>query len=105
MAENVNNDITNSVFEGFTENYGDKNNVRMKPFHHLDIGVQFLKPHKKNKGQSIFEVSIYNIYNYKNPFFYYVGTEYDEQVQNSVPVIKQICIFPIIPTFTYYFKF
>ena len=105
LAENVNNDITNSVFEGFTENYGDKNNVRMKPFHHLDIGVQFLKPHKKNKGQSIFEVSIYNIYNYKNPFFYYVGTEYDEQVQNSVPVIKQICIFPIIPTFTYYFKF
>ena len=105
LSENVNNDITNTVFQGFTENYGDKNNVRMKPFHHLDIGVQFLKPHKKNKGQSIFEVSIYNVYNYKNPFFYFVGSEYDEQAQNSVPVIKQICIFPIIPTFTYSFKF
>ncbi len=105
LAENVNNDITNTVFQGFTENYGDKNDVRMKPFHHLDIGVQFIRPHKKNKGQSIFEVSIYNVYNYKNPFFYFVGSEYDEQVQNSVPVIKQICIFPIIPTFTYSFKF
>lgn len=86
------------------ENYGPKNNIRMRPFHHLDIGVQFIKPHKK-KGQSIFEISIYNVYNHKNPFFYYVSEEYDEESQQYFDQINQISIFPIIPTFTYHFKF
>ena len=58
-------------YSSYIENYGKKNDFRMKPFHHLDIGVQFIKPHKKNNGQSIFEISI----------------------------------FPLIPTFTYHFKF
>ena len=87
------------------ENYGDKNNFRMKPFHHLDIGVQFIRPHKKNRGQSIFEVSIYNVYNHRNPFIYFVGRDYDPNTHQEVPCLKQISIFPIIPTFTYHFKF
>ncbi len=93
--------IVNST--GFVENYGKKNDFRMKPFHHLDIGVQFIKPHKKNNGQSIFEVSVYNLYNHHNPFFYYT-----EQVFVNGKAeyrLKQISIFPIIPTFTYHFKF
>ena len=88
---------------GFVENYGKKNDFRMKPFHHLDIGVQFIKPHKKNNGQSIFEISVYNVYNHHNPFFYYT-----EQVFVNGKAeyrLKQISIFPIIPTFTYHFKF
>lgn len=91
-------------YADFIENYGDKNNLRMRPFHHLDVGVQFTKYHKKN-WQSIFEVSIYNVYNHKNPFFYYVETEYDEATGNSYQVIKQVSIFPLIPSFTYHFKF
>lgn len=93
--------IVNST--GFVENYGKKNDFRMKPFHHLDIGVQFIKPHKKNNGQSIFEISVYNLYNHHNPFFYYT-----EQVFVNGKAeyrLKQISIFPIIPTFTYHFKF
>ena len=93
--------IVNST--GFVENYGKKNDFRVKPFHHLDIGVQFIKPHKKNNGQSIFEISVYNLYNHHNPFFYYT-----EQVFVNGKAeyrLKQISIFPIIPTFTYHFKF
>lgn len=93
--------IFNSI--GFVENYGKKNDFRMKPFHHLDIGVQFIKPHKNNNGQSIFEISVYNLYNHHNPFFYYT-----EQVFVNGKAeyrLKQISIFPIIPTFTYHFKF
>lgn len=89
----------------YIEDYGEKNNIRMKPFHHLDVAVQFIKPHKKNTGQSIFEISIYNLYNHKNPFFYYVGTEYDRETQTSRQVIYQLSIFPIVPNFTYHFKF
>ena len=92
-----------SNYYGFVENYGKKNDFRMKPFHHLDIGVQFIKPHKKNNGQSIFEISIYNVYNHHNPFFYFTEQDYvNGQAQYT---LKQISIFPIIPTFTYHFKF
>jgi hypothetical protein len=94
-------------FYDYIENYGKKNDFRMKPFHHLDIGVQFIKPHKKNKGQSIFEISIYNLYNHHNPFFYFTTQEprYTENGVEIVNKIQQISIFPIIPTFTYHFKF
>jgi hypothetical protein len=97
----------NVYYAGYIENYGKKNDFRVKPFHHLDIGVQFIKPHMKNKGQSIFEVSIYNVYNHHNPFFYY--TEQDREYVDgqfvTVYKLKQVSIFPIIPTFTYHFKF
>lgn len=86
------------------ENYGKKNDFRMKPFHHLDIGVQFIKPHKK-KGQSIFEISIYNVYNHHNPFFYFIGESYNEETQEWTTQLQSLSIFPIIPTFTYHFKF
>ena len=92
-----------STFTGFVENYGKKNDFRMKPFHHLDIGVQFIKPHTKNNGQSIFEISIYNVYNHHNPFFYF--TEQDYVNGQARYTLKQVSIFPIIPTFTYHFKF
>ena len=88
----------------YIENYGEKNNLRMKPFHHLDIGIQFVVPHRKS-GESIFEISIYNVYNHKNAFFYFVGSTYDEKTNTSYQVLKQVCIFPIIPTFSYHFKF
>ena len=91
------------TYYGYVENYGKKNDFRMKPFHHLDIGVQFIKPHKKNKGQSIFEVSIYNVYNHHNPFFYFTDQVYlNGKAQYK---LQQLSIFPIIPTFTYHFKF
>ncbi len=95
--------LPNSHYQ-YIESYGEKNNIRMKPFHHLDVSVQFIKPNKK-KGESIFDISIYNIYNHKNPFFYYLESEGYDQNSESVQKIMQICIFPIIPTFTYRFKF
>ena len=95
------------TYYGYIENYGKKNDFRMKPFHHLDIGVQFIRPHRKNNGQSIFEVSIYNIYNHHNPFFYYTEGTYNNMNDTVCAEYKllQISIFPIIPTFTYHFKF
>jgi hypothetical protein len=77
----------------------------MKPFHHLDIGVQFIRPHKKNNGQSIFEISIYNVYNHHNPFFYFIGESYNQRTHEWTTQLQSLSIFPIIPTFTYHFKF
>lgn len=98
-----------SYSTGFIENYGEKNNIRMRAFHHLDVSAQFIKPHKKGRFESIFEVSVYNVYNHRNPFFYYIRNEtvMDEITGETEQVykLKQLSIFPIIPSFTYHFKF
>lgn len=115
VADDLNSSLSTTLPDGeqhtyglfYIENYGEKNNFRMKPFHHLDIGVQFIKPHKK-KGQSIFEVSVYNIYNHHNPFFYFTdqGIYHNpDGTFKTVNKLMQVSIFPIIPTFAYHFKF
>ncbi|MCL2289308.1 MAG: TonB-dependent receptor [Bacteroidetes bacterium] len=89
----------------YAENFGTKNDFRMEAFHHLDIAVQFIKPHKKNKRfESIFEVSVYNVYNHKNPFMYMVMSAGYTQ-EKLVRRLAKITIFPIIPSFTYSFRF
>lgn len=82
--------------------YGQKNNYRMEPYHRLDLGVQF---HKQKKwGERIWEISVYNVYNRKNPFFYDIS--YSSNGQGlSYTRLKKISLFPIIPSFTYSFKF
>lgn len=92
---------TDKLFD--IHSYGSRNNVRMKPFHHLDVGIQFIRHHAKWK--SIFEISVYNIYNQKNAFYYFVGYDYDEYGDTYQAKLKQICIFPIIPSFSYNFQF
>lgn len=81
----------------FVENYGGKNNIRMAPYHRLDIGLQFHKT--TSLGERTWSISVYNVYNRKNPFFYYIDYE------NGKNVLKQISLFPIIPSISYNLKF
>ena len=81
--------------------YGQKNNFRMAAYHRLDLGIQF---HKIKKwGERTWELSVYNVYNRMNPFFYYSGTEYKND--KSYGVLKQVTLFPFIPSFSYNIKF
>jgi hypothetical protein len=87
----------NLNFRGEKEVIGNKNDFRMGAYHRLDIGIQF---HKQKKwGERTWEISIYNAYNRKNPFFYYSEND------NNVGKLKQVSLFPIIPSITYSFKF
>jgi hypothetical protein len=81
--------------------YGQKNNFRMAPYHRLDLGIQFKK--EKKWGERTWEISIYNVYNRMNPYFYYLGYEYHNN--KSYGVIKQVTLFPFIPSFSYNIKF
>jgi outer membrane receptor for ferrienterochelin and colicin len=77
--------------------YGSKNNYRLAPYHRLDLGISF---HKKTKwGKQSFDISVYNAYNRKNPF--YVNREYT----SDGPKFKQTSLFPIIPSVSYNFQF
>ena len=50
----------------------ERNNFRMPDYHRLDIGCNFYRYPKV--GKSIWNISIYNVYNRLNPFMVYVGT-------------------------------
>ena len=84
--------------------YTSRNGFRMAPYHRLDLGVQF---HKELKwgGVRTWEVSIYNVYNRKNPYFYYTSEEYNANRSKYKTVLKQITLFPIIPSISYNLKF
>lgn len=83
----------------FRNDYGEKNSFRMAPYHRMDIGVQF---HKKRKlFTRTFEISVYNLYSRMNPFFYYIEQSNDPGKQK----LKQISLFPIIPSVSWSFKF
>jgi hypothetical protein len=81
--------------------YSIKNNFRMKAYHRLDIGIQFHK--EKRWGERIWEISVYNVYNRKNPFYYYSANNVVDNKEYGI--LKQVSLFPIIPSFTYTFKF
>lgn len=77
--------------------YGEVNSFRMKAYHRMDIAVQFHKQMKHHKRT--WEIGFYNVYNRKNPFFYFIENEYDGQ--SSISKLKQVSIFPIVPSITY----
>jgi hypothetical protein len=79
--------------------YGEKNNFRMAAYHRMDIGLQFFKKLGWG-GERIFEASLYNAYSRQNPFFYYVS-----QDTVNTNVLKQVSIFPIIPSLSWTVKF
>ena len=79
--------------------------------HRLDLGVNFHKP-LRNGGERIFNISIYNVYSHQNPFLVYDGsvTEYREDPDGtyhvtSRKVLKQLSIFPIMPSISWSYKF
>ncbi len=93
----------------YTE-YTSRNGFRMDPYHRLDIGATY-SPKKKNKFQSTWNFSIYNVYSRKNPYFIYFALESPEgengsiQQGNVTPKAYQVSIFPILPSITWNFSF
>jgi len=82
----------------YVENYGDKNSFRMAPYHRGDIAASFIK--KKKNFERTIEVGLYNAYNRKNPFYYYTDTNSLGETK-----LKQISLFPIIPSISWNYKF
>lgn len=77
--------------------YADRNAHRMRPYHRLDLGINFKK--QKTKGKRVWTISIYNVYNRQNPYYYYT------KIANSEVKLYQQSFFPIIPSISYSFSF
>ncbi|TRX61762.1 TonB-dependent receptor [Fulvivirga sp. M361] len=77
------------------------NNFRAEAYHRLDFGIQFHK--KKKRGIRTWDIGIYNIYNRRNPFFYY--TESKTVPQGEKIALKKVSILPVIPSISYRLEF
>lgn len=82
---------------GGIEYYKGRNGYRMPSYHRMDVGANF---HKDTKwGTRTWSLGVYNVYNRQNPFFLYFGYE------NNSRVLKQVSLFPMIPSIKYSFRF
>ncbi len=82
--------------------YTGMNEFYMHPYHRLDVSAVFAK--KKKRGERIWTISIYNVYNRQNPFMYF-ESQYNPNTGEEDPGIYQVSLFPIIPSISYTFKF
>ncbi|MEO1626377.1 MAG: TonB-dependent receptor [Bacteroidota bacterium] len=88
------------------EFYADRNNFRMRAYHRLDVGIEIVKKKRNFTGTWVF--GAYNAYNRRNPYFITVDTERTVRngtVVESERVLKQINLFPFIPSISYRFEY
>ncbi|MDZ4823478.1 MAG: TonB-dependent receptor [Flavobacteriales bacterium] len=99
--------------------YGPRNSFRMAAYHRADASLTLYpkpmktvtdkttgeKVEKKRKVTSNWNLSVYNLYNRKNPYFIYFDS--GGQLGEGSLQIKayQVSLFPILPSITWNFKF
>lgn len=96
------NQLNSSDYGSQAKEYASKNNFRAEAFHRLDLAIQFHK--KKKRYERTWEVSVYNAYNHKNPFFYTSSDKF-WHTDTKKNKLTKYSLFPIIPSFSYNFKF
>lgn len=107
FIQNPDIDITSVIHSSYVHTSGSqifvpvylhRNNYKLKTYHRMDISATYHIFHKK--AESIINLSIYNVYNRKNP--YTIRYVIDENGKNK---LNNVCILPIIPSLSYTLKF
>jgi hypothetical protein len=93
----------NQSYYNTYEIIGTKNAYRMPPYHRMDINFEWTK--EKKRYTRTWNLGAYNLYNRANPYYLSLGTKYDVVKNESSRVVRQVSIFPIVPYFSYNFKF
>lgn len=98
--------------------FADRNSTRMAPYHRLDLSaIWYSKAYKETvdpvTGETIkkkkklkynWAFSVYNVYNRANPYFLYVDNDGDFFQGTFNISVKQVTLFPIIPSVTWNFE-
>jgi hypothetical protein len=90
--------------ENVINEYGPRNAFRMPAYHRLDLAATFAGP-KKPHWQSFWVFSVYNVYSRRNPYYVYFETEGNLEEPQLKTSIRQVSLFPVIPTVTYRIEF
>ncbi|HLN72427.1 MAG: TonB-dependent receptor [Methylococcaceae bacterium] len=87
------------------EYYDQRNNYRMPAYHRMDVGFNFHK--QKKHGIRTWNLSFYNAYSRQNPYFMYFESTYPEEFTQTGKYrkLKQLSLFPILPSISYSYKF
>ena len=88
--------------------YGERNSATMLDYHRLDVGFSYETTTKRNR-KAIWTFSVYNLYNRKNPNYYYYDTGFKKnRIDNpknwntfKPTNLYQMSFFPIIPSVSY----
>jgi hypothetical protein len=89
--------------------YSDRNAYRLPPYHRLDLSVNWNIVKRKHFETGL-NLSIYNVYNRKNPFFIFYETTTNFDMEAQPPVFEmntkayKMSLFPIIPSLNWNFK-
>jgi len=108
-TQNVSTPYIPYVTGGFGNNeyeyYGQRNNYRMPAYHRMDVGFNFHK--QKKHGIRTWNIGFYNAYSRQNPFFLYFEENSLEEsnATGKSRSLKQLSLFPIIPSISYSYKF
>jgi hypothetical protein len=112
FGSTANNPFSNTFFDSGrnVQDYGARNTFRAEPYHRFDISLQFHK--QKRRHERTWELSVYNLYNRRNPFFYQLNTRSGSSQFGSGPVVyknettlRRYSVFPIVPSVSYGFTF
>jgi hypothetical protein len=84
--------------------YGRTNNYRMPAYHRLDLSLTRTVTTRRG-NRSIWDISVYNLYNRSNPFYIYFETSGDLETYSLEvePVI--VSLFPVVPSVSWRFEF
>ncbi len=93
---------------GFVTGYGGRNTYRVPSYHRMDFSLTYTpvpKRRPERRWHNSFNISIYNVYNRKNTYFIYYKTEGSLVSGNLKFTPINVSLFPVIPSFTWNFKF
>lgn len=84
-----------------------RNNYRLPPSHRLNIGFSWTKQHRR--GESVWDLSVYNVYNEMNPNFVFSDTyakyDSDGNLVDSGVRLQKLTMLPLIPSIGWTRKF
>ena len=83
--------------------FSERNGVRLPAYHRMDLN--FMYKFEAYKLPWVLSINIYNVYDRRNPFAWNVGYDYNDQTGEFTKELKQITLFPIIPTLGLSFEF
>jgi hypothetical protein len=97
-SETQNGPPTNDLFDlnGLKYQYSGRNEYRAPAYHKLDLNI--MRKGKIFGLPVVWSLNIYNVYNHMNPFTIYIGQDYNLNTGQTTYVLKQVTLFPIIPT-------
>lgn len=88
--------------------YGERNSARMRPYHRLDLSLSFNTKTIKGRKET-WTFSIYNLYNRRNPYFYYYNTRpelyFYQPERFGFLKLYQFSFLPIVPSVSYKVEF